>query len=117
MMERLVDLYGEQICRMLDVQYRMHDSIMKFSSDTFYDGLLTGDPSVADHRLIDKYADSKLIDFSEPIVFVDTAGANWNEELEPNGESRRNPEEAKFAIDQVKILSDGSVALSDMSFW
>ena len=115
LMERLVDLYGDQVSRMLNVQYRMHDAIKEFSSKVFYDGLLISDKSVAAHLLVDKYSDSRIETLSEPVAFVDTAGANWTEELEPDGESRRNPKEAKFVLEQVKLLSNASVPLSDIA--
>lgn len=36
---------------MLTTQYRMHESIMRWSSDEFYGGRLTAHPSVAAHDL------------------------------------------------------------------
>jgi predicted DNA helicase len=98
LMERLVQHYGEKVTRQLAVQYRMHSHIMQFSSDVFYRGTLAADPSVAEHRLLDlpDMAASDLTD--EPLMFVDTAGASWDEELEPDGESRRNPEEGKLVL-------------------
>ena len=38
---------------MLTVQYRMHQSIMQWSSDELYGGALTAHSSVADHSLSD----------------------------------------------------------------
>ena len=93
----------------------MNQSIMQFSSQQFYDDKLISDDSVANHLLSDKYSNPKLSEFSEPVVFVDTAGANWNEELEPGGDSRRNPLEAKFIIEQAKLLIDASVPPGDIA--
>lgn len=98
LMERLVRHYGEQTTRQLTVQYRMHRDIMRFSSDTFYGGTLVADAAVAEHRLRDL---PKVIadDLTEhPLMFVDTAGAGWEEELEPDGESRLNPQEGKLVL-------------------
>ena len=53
LLERLVGLYGDRVTRRLDVQYRMHEAIMAFSSAEFYDGSLRADASVAAHRLCD----------------------------------------------------------------
>src|SRR5262249_14098184 len=36
LLERLVGLWGEAVTRRLDVQYRMHEAIMAFSSAEFY---------------------------------------------------------------------------------
>src|SRR5262249_38779164 len=43
LMERLVELYGGDVTRRLEVQYRMHEAIMDFSSAEFYDGALLAD--------------------------------------------------------------------------
>src|SRR5690606_21079023 len=51
MMQRLVELYGPLITRQLTVQYRMHDHIMDFSSEQFYDGTLVGDETVRTRTL------------------------------------------------------------------
>ncbi|HEX4612169.1 MAG TPA: AAA domain-containing protein, partial [Urbifossiella sp.] len=40
LMERVVGQYGDRVARRLVVQYRMHESIMGFSSAEFYDGEL-----------------------------------------------------------------------------
>src|SRR5262249_32912979 len=37
LMERLVGRYGDEVTRRLEVQYRMHEEIMTFSSLEFYD--------------------------------------------------------------------------------
>ncbi len=49
--ERLQGLYGEGISAMLTQQYRMHQAIMRWSSDELYDGRLSAHPSVAAHTL------------------------------------------------------------------
>ena len=53
-MERQLEIYGDQISRMLNVQYRMHRDIMTFSSDQFYGGELVADPTVVEHVLPDR---------------------------------------------------------------
>ena len=47
MLERLADLYGPEVTRLLKVQYRMHEAIMTFSSSEFYELELEAHPSVA----------------------------------------------------------------------
>jgi superfamily I DNA and/or RNA helicase len=43
-----------------------------------------------------------------PIHFIDTAGASYDEEPEPDGESRMNPQEAELVIKKVdELLSSG----------
>lgn len=38
------------------------------------------------------------------LEFIDTAGAGWSEELEPDGESRQNPDEARSLAEQAQPL-------------
>jgi ATP-dependent RNA/DNA helicase IGHMBP2 len=103
--ERLIKRFGEKnISRRLTVQYRMHAAIMQFSSQEFYNGELTAPPDVAAHLLCD-FPDVQRLPLTEtPIDFIDTAGASYSEELEPDGESRRNPEEAGLVVRKVAAL-------------
>ena len=114
MMERLVALHGDLTTRRLNVQYRMHADIMGFSSQEFYDGTLIAAPSVADHRLsgLPGVTASDLTE--RPIQLIDTAGAGWDEELEPDGESRRNPEEAGRVRATVEALIAAGVPARDI---
>ena len=51
LMERVLGLHGDKVMRMLTMQYRMHELIMKWSSDQLYDGKLKAHQSVAKHLL------------------------------------------------------------------
>lgn len=42
MFERLFSMFGDFVSRMLVVQYRMHETIMKWSSETFYENRYAG---------------------------------------------------------------------------
>jgi ATP-dependent RNA/DNA helicase IGHMBP2 len=103
--ERLIKRYGEQlISRRLTVQYRMHAAIAQFSSDEFYASELTAPPDVAAHLLCD-LPDIERTPLTEtPVDFIDTAGASYTEELEPDGESRLNPEEVKLVVRKIAAL-------------
>lgn len=79
---------------LLTLQYRMNESIMRFSSEWFYHGALQAAPEVK-HR--------SILDFDTPIEWLDTA------ELEESGEEfvgenygRINRAEALFSIEQLK---------------
>jgi len=51
-MERLLNsASGDNLVRMLTVQYRMHNSIMNWSSEQMYRGQLIAHSSVAEHLL------------------------------------------------------------------
>ncbi len=103
MMERLLNI-NSSLSRLLNVQYRMHQDIMKFSSDVFYEGSLQADESVRTALL----ADSPQVTFSPltdcPIHFIDTAGASYDEEQEVDGDSKLNPLEAELVIKKVYEL-------------
>lgn len=102
--ERLISLYGRDISRRLTVQYRMHSSIMDFSSLEFYDAELTADAFVAGHRLCDLPGVTAEPLTELPVEFIDTAGAGFDEETEPDGESRLNPREADLVVRKVQAL-------------
>lgn len=106
LLERLVALHGEAVTRRLDVQYRMHEQIMAFSSGEFYGGTLRADESVRGHRLCDLPGVQPSPLTEAPILFIDTAGAGYDEELEPDGASRLNPQEAALVARKVAALLD-----------
>jgi superfamily I DNA and/or RNA helicase len=113
--ERLVDLYGPPISRRLSVQYRMHQAIMGFPSRELYEGQLQAHDSVRAHRLCDltDVAASQLTEW--PIEFIDTAGAGYDEELEPDGESRLNRQEAALVARKVRELLEAGIAARDIA--
>ena len=108
--ERLVDLCGTEVARRLNVQYRMHESIIDFSNREFYDGALEAHPSVCSHRLCDLPGVTKLPLTESPVRFIDTAGAGFEEETEPDGESRFNRHEASLVVRKVNELIAAGVA-------
>ena len=103
LMERLLNINSE-LSRKLNVQYRMHQDIMNFSSDVFYEKSLQADETVRAALLSDlpQVTSSALTD--SPIHFIDTAGASYDEEQEPDGDSRLNPLEAELVIRKVNDL-------------
>jgi superfamily I DNA and/or RNA helicase len=115
MLERLMAAHGEQISRRLTVQYRMHEQIGAFSSAEFYEGTLAPDLSVADHVLADLPGVTRDDFTASPLEFVDTAGAGYDEELEPDGESRLNPQEASMVQRRVSQLMEHGVAAHDIA--
>jgi superfamily I DNA and/or RNA helicase len=80
---------------MLEVQYRMHELIMKFSSHYFYQDKLIAHESVKSALL----RPSQL-----PVEFIDTAGCGYNEKQDPETLSRANEEEAQLLIQLVENL-------------
>ena len=108
LLERLMQVHGASVTRMLTTQYRMHRDIMDFPSAEFYAGQLRADPSVETHQLAEIQTLEPVELFAGPTTFVDTAGAGWEEEVEPDGESRFNRCEAEWVARVVeKLLSGG----------
>lgn len=108
LMERLVLSLGDSVTRQLTVQYRMHQDIMGFSSEHFYEGTLVPDETVRSHLLsdIDGMTHDDLT--ITPLLFIDSAGANWEEQLEPDGESKLNPDEGRLLLQLLEqLINDG----------
>jgi superfamily I DNA and/or RNA helicase len=106
--DRLKDILPANLQTLLRVQYRMHETIMRFSSDQFYEGKLIAHESVAAHTAAELPQVEATDLTSTPLTFVDTAGAgyaeSWNELLE----SRENLGEAKLALRLLeKVLGAG----------
>jgi ATP-dependent RNA/DNA helicase IGHMBP2 len=89
---------------MLQVQYRMNEHIMKFSSWYFYKGALTAHHSVKE---------TVLKDGQSPVEFIDTAGCGYSEEQDPETLSRFNKEEAQLLISVIEKLIEETGA----DFW
>jgi superfamily I DNA and/or RNA helicase len=115
LMERVVALYGDAVTRRLRTQYRMHGAIMGFSSREFYEGELEADPSVSGHRLCDLPGVVPSLLTETPVEFIDTAGAGYDEEVEPDGESRFNAQEAAVVCRKVRALLEAGVAAADVA--
>ena len=107
--ERLMNRSAADLSRRLSIQYRMHESIMAFSSAEFYDGDLQADPSVAGHRLCDLPNVSHAPLTETPVEFIDTAGAGYDEQQEPDGESRLNPREGELVMRKVNALMEAGL--------
>jgi ATP-dependent RNA/DNA helicase IGHMBP2 len=110
LMERLLKLPGQDISRRLTTQYRMHQHIMEFSSQEFYGDSLIADLSVKKALLqeLPGVAANELT--GTPVNFIDTAGASFDEVVEPDGESRLNPLEADFVLRKVQALLESGLS-------
>jgi predicted DNA helicase len=115
LMERLLNQLGPHISRRLTVQYRMHQDIMEFSSQEFYEGSLVADLSVKRALLqeLPGVAANELT--ATPVHFIDTAGASYDEAVEPDGESRLNPLEAELVVLKVQALLDSGLSPASLA--
>jgi predicted DNA helicase len=87
--------------RMLNLQYRMHQQIMAFSSERFYGGQLQAHASVRDAGL-EAYDLCFAPDL--PVEFLDTAGFGFLEVTIPESRSTANPEEADLLLQRLTQL-------------
>ncbi|KAF8186355.1 P-loop containing nucleoside triphosphate hydrolase protein, partial [Pholiota molesta] len=121
--DRLEGMYGASIKRMLEVQYRMHDQICAFPSKTLYHSKLKSHASVASHLLADlpnTQADSEedKKEFLEtPVVFFDTAGCEYFERLDGDGDegSRCNENEATIVNNWIDKLIEFGITPSQIA--
>jgi DNA polymerase alpha-associated DNA helicase A len=129
--DRLLELHGSKIKRMLTTQYRMHEKIMAFPSEELYDGELVAAESVKTRLLKDlPYEVEDTEDTSEALIFWDTQGGDFPETAEDEagssaagkkagllslGESKSNSGEARLAKMHVKNLVEAGVRPEDIA--
>ncbi len=99
---------------MLTTQYRMHASIMGWSSDAFYAGRLVAAAHVRTHRLADLPGVETTADTVVPLLFLDTAGCGHDETQERDDASKANPGEAAIVKAHVQALLRAGVAAADI---
>lgn len=109
--ERVHDLYGEGVARMLTVQYRMNSRIMQWASDELYGGKLMAHPSVADHVL--PPAGAADGEAHPALLLVDTAGCDMPEQGDEN-DSKWNDGEASVVMALVRRLLREGVRATDI---
>jgi ATP-dependent RNA/DNA helicase IGHMBP2 len=115
LMERLMNQLGPTAARRLGMQYRMHQNIMAFSSDEFYEGSLIASPLVSQHLLRDLPGIISNDLTGTPVDFIDTAGASYDETVESEGDSRFNRMEAELVLQKVQALLDAGLAPAEMA--
>ncbi|XP_077978180.1 DNA-binding protein SMUBP-2-like [Glandiceps talaboti] len=115
LMERVVDLHGDKIVRMLTTQYRMHEDIMRWSSSQLYQDRLYAHQSVAHHLLKDLPGVADTEETNMSLLLIDTAGCDLYE-LELDEEmSKGNEGEADLVQVHIETLISAGVAASDIA--
>lgn len=82
-----------EVVTLLTMQYRMNETIMKFSSDYFYHGEVVSAPEV-------KYR--SILDFDTPIEWINTNSENYKEQSVSEGRGRLNKGEGIQTLSQLK---------------
>lgn len=126
--ERIHGAYGDAVAVLLTTQYRMNESIMRWSSEELYESRLIADEKVAGHMLGDL---PSVIAHAESIggggggverdahalpvlLLIDSAGCNMEETREECGDSKLNRGEAQVVMAHAKRLMDAGVSAKDI---
>ena len=113
LMERLVkEFKGSSMVKMLDTQYRMAELIMRWPSDTFYNGRLKAGPGIGAQSLATLPGFScieSLLPTRKQLLLYDTKGKMRQKGSDdPLSGSLQNPGEAKLVLKIVKqLISSG----------
>lgn len=107
--DRLKAVLPETHQSLLRIQYRMHETIMGFSSNHFYDGKLIAAPSVKEHTMDEVKGVKSTPLTSRPFHFIDTTGTGYEEEWNELLESRENQGEAGLVARVVKELLESGI--------
>lgn len=92
MMQKIVERKPETVS-LLKMQYRMHEDIMRFSSEFFYNGELQSAPEIKNRS---------ILDYDTPMVWYDTAGCDFNEEYISESCGRINIPEADILMQELE---------------
>lgn len=99
MMERGIKFLPSTLLR---IQYRMHEDIMGFSNERFYENKLIADLSVR-HKTLPQANGNDLA-----LEFIDTAGCGFTEVENPEYKSRYNPDEYKILREHLYQLIENA---------
>lgn len=96
LMEYIAERKPETVS-LLKIQYRMHNDIMGFSSQWFYNGELYSAPEVRNRG---------ILDWDTPLVWTDTAGYDLDGEDITDNLSRINRKEAELLVLQLQVYME-----------
>ncbi|PFX24396.1 DNA-binding protein SMUBP-2 [Stylophora pistillata] len=115
LMERLIKMLGDGAVCMLTTQYRMNETIMKWSSEKLYGGRLNADSSVKSHLLKDLPGVQGTDETSLPLLLIDTAGCDVREKEVEDEVSKGNEGEADIVAAHVMALTTAGLQPSDIA--
>ena len=104
--ERMYNRYKDNISRMLNIQYRMNEEIMQWSSNEFYEGKLVAHESVKDHLLVDlEGVSQEEVEVETPLLVIDTANCEMEEvQLESEESTETHISKSKMNNYEVEIV-------------
>ena len=112
--EELQKALPESARATLRVQYRMHETLMDFSSERFYGGRLIAHDSVRGHTACGLPGVEANELTEGPLTFIDTAGAGFEESWNELLDSRENEGEAALCGRLVRALLAAGLAPRDL---
>uniref|UniRef100_A0A4W6DX85 Immunoglobulin mu DNA binding protein 2 n=1 Tax=Lates calcarifer TaxID=8187 RepID=A0A4W6DX85_LATCA len=115
LMERLIQMYGDSVVRMLTVQYRMNSAIMEWASKEMYQGRLTAHSSVEGHLLKDLPGVTCVEETNTPLLLIDTAGCGLSEMEVADEQSKGNQGEVDIVELHIKALTEAGVKAKDIA--
>lgn len=114
--DRLVnDLDGAKVKKLLDVQYRMNEAIMKFPLKVLYGDKLIADETVRHITLQDIGCTNP--DVADVLIWHDTQGGGYSEQVEDSplqGASKYNEMETTVVWEHVAALIESGVKAADI---
>ena len=93
--ERLLEIHGDKIKSMLEVQYRMNTKIMNFPSKHFYNSNLVAANSVANHRIDIQTGTSPVDKICNPEHIITFVDIDSHEKSRRGSTSKENEKEAE----------------------
>ena len=91
LMERIVKTHSEAVT-LLNMQYRMNERIVHFSSEWFYGGKVQSAPGIGQRS---------ILDYDEPMQWIDTSLTGAKEEFVGESFGRINKSEAQLTIEAL----------------
>eukprot|EP00095_Tigriopus_kingsejongensis_P010403 maker-scaffold1716_size30199-snap-gene-0.9 protein:Tk10403 transcript:maker-scaffold1716_size30199-snap-gene-0.9-mRNA-1 annotation:"dna-binding protein smubp-2" len=115
LMERVIKQFGSSIVRMLKVQYRMNEAIMRWASEALYQGELQAHESVRGHLLQDLDWVQATENTSIPLLLIDTTGCDMPELATPDEISKANEGEVALVCLHVEELIKSGLKAAEIA--
>jgi predicted nucleic acid binding AN1-type Zn finger protein len=105
--ERIMKMFGEKVSRLLNLQYRMNEKIMDWSSKALYDSKIFAHPDVKDRVMTDFPNIQKTEETSSPLVLIDTQGCDMDDFKDAEGSTSNEGEAHVIAKYIAELISLG----------